>query len=60
MNFDYSKIRNPIWHFSHHELRDPAVFIHEGKAYVYFTWFDHQNTTWHVGMTVTDDFRRSG
>lgn len=56
MKFDYGKITNPIWHFETHELRDPAVYLHNGLAYIYFTWYDHKAVTWHVGMSVTADF----
>jgi predicted GH43/DUF377 family glycosyl hydrolase len=56
MNFDYSKIKNPIFHFDKYDLRDPAVFIHEEKVYLYFTWYDAENDKWYVGMTQTEDF----
>jgi len=54
--FDYSKLSNPIWSLPDKHLRDPAVLLHEGRAYVYFTYFDPAGGTWHVGMATTEDF----
>ena len=56
MRFDYGKITRPMWKLNDIDLRDPAVFIHDGIAYVFFTYYDFKNVSWRVGMATTDDF----
>ncbi|MBN1346248.1 MAG: family 43 glycosylhydrolase [Phycisphaerae bacterium] len=54
--FDYTKIKNPVWSLPKIHLRDPAVLVHDGKAYLYFTYYDPKAKTWHIGMSTTEDF----
>lgn len=56
MKFDYSKILRPAWKLNDADLRDPAVFIYDDLAYVFFSYYDFKNKTWHVGMSTTEDF----
>lgn len=54
--FDYSKITNPVLSRSDKHFRDPAVLVHDGRIYVFFTWYDPEKITWHIGMNSTEDF----
>jgi len=56
MRFDYSRVPRPLWKIDEADLRDPAVFLHDGIAYVFFTYYDFRNITWHIGMATTEDF----
>lgn len=56
MKFDYAKIPKPAWKLKDIDLRDPAVFIHDELAYVFFSYYDFKKVTWHVGMATTGDF----
>jgi len=56
MNFDYSRVSRPAWRLDDIHLRDPAVFIHDGLAYLYFTHYDFRGNAWHIGMATTEDF----
>ena len=57
MDFDYSSLPRPLWSLPDIDLRDPAVFLHEGTAFLFFTRYDFRRRTWHVGLTETRDFR---
>lgn len=57
LEFDYSAITNPVWRLDEMHLRDPAVLVHDGTIYLYFTYYDPKAKTWHVGMATTKDFR---
>lgn len=54
--FDYAKITNPVWRLPEMHLRDPAVLVHDGTAYVFFTYYDPKAVTWHIGLSTTEDF----
>jgi len=56
MQFDYAKVTRPMWKLDDIDLRDPAVFIHDGVAYVFFTHYDFKQVAWHVGLATTEDF----
>ena len=56
MTFDPTLIRNPVWHLDSIDLRDPAVFLHEGVAHLFFTHYDFRERLWHIGATTTEDF----
>jgi len=56
IRFDYAAVRNPVWKLPRHHLRDPAVLVHDGLVYLYFTYFDPAAVTWHVAMSTTEDF----
>ena len=56
IKFDYSKISNPILSLSKKHVRDPAVLVHNGLMYLFFTYFDPEAKTWHIGMTTTEGF----
>jgi predicted GH43/DUF377 family glycosyl hydrolase len=45
-----------MWRLDDIDLRDPAVFIHDGLAYVFFTYYDFENVAWYVGVSTTEDF----
>jgi predicted GH43/DUF377 family glycosyl hydrolase len=57
MNFDYAAVSRPLWFRDDVDLRDPAVFVHDGTAYLYFTHYDFRQKRWHVGLSETQDFR---
>ncbi len=54
--FDYSKIKNPVWRLSEMHLRDPAALLHDGKVYLWFTYYDPRKKMWHIGQSATEDF----
>jgi len=56
MKFDYQRVPKPAWRHDTIDLRDPAVLVHDGLAYLYFTYYDPKAVTWHVGMATTEDF----
>ena len=57
MSFVYANLPRPLWFLPDVDLRDPAVFLHEGTAYVFFTHYDFRQRRWHVGLSETRDFR---
>jgi len=56
MTYDCARITNPILSLEKAHVRDPAVLLHDGLAYLYFTYFDPHAHTWHIGMNTTEDF----
>lgn len=56
MEFDYSKVHRPAWRLEDIDLRDPAVYLQDGIATVFFTYFDFRKKTWHIGMATTENF----
>jgi predicted GH43/DUF377 family glycosyl hydrolase len=54
--FDYSRLSQPVWSLKDKHLRDPAALIRDGRAYLFFTYYDPNATTWHIGMATTEDF----
>jgi len=56
INFDYSKVSNPVLSLEKIHVRDPAVLIHNGLIYVFFSYHDPRAGTWHIGMNTTGDF----
>ena len=57
MNFVYSSIPRPLWFLPDIDLRDPAVYVHDGTAFLFFTHYDFREGKWHIGLTETQDFR---
>jgi len=45
-----------MWRLDDIDLRDPAVFLHGGRAHLFFSYHDFRRVTWHVGMATTEDF----
>lgn len=56
INFDYSKIKNPVFSLEKIHARDPAVLVTNNLIYLFLTYFDPEKITWHIGMTTTEDF----
>lgn len=56
MDFRYDRVPRPAWQRDDIDLRDPAVTLHDGLAYLYFTHYDYTNRVWHIGMATTEDF----
>ena len=56
IKFDYSKITNPVLPLAKDHVRDPAVLVYDGLIYLFFTYYNPEKNTWHVGMNTTEDF----
>jgi len=56
VKFRYDRIQRPLLRVNDADLRDPAVFLRDDLAYVFFTYYDFNKVTWHIGMATTDDF----
>ena len=56
MHIDPALVRNPVWHLDDIDLRDPAVWIQDGLAHLFFTHYDFRRRLWHVGAATTRDF----
>jgi hypothetical protein len=55
-HFDYATIQNPIYQLPDANVRDPAVLVHDGRAYLFFTLHLPMSAQWYVAMTTTEDF----
>lgn len=56
LQFDYARLNNPVLSLAEDHVRDPAVLVHDGLIYLYFTYYNPRKPSWHIGMCTTEDF----
>ena len=56
LQFDFSKIHNPVYSLDDICVRDPAIIVHNDIIYLYFTWYNPNTSEWFIAMTTTRDF----